>query len=71
MYLNHQVVCLFVAAVVSNITCSYVGVLLSATKLHEMNLTKSLPSPWATSLVAMVPSSIRSEAGELADVSIN
>ena len=35
--------------------------MLSVEKLHEMSLVKSLPHPWASTLVAMVPSNIRTE----------
>ena len=37
------------------------GPVLSVVKLHEMSLIKSLPQPWANTLVSMVPSNIRTE----------
>lgn len=39
------------------------GTALSVDKLHEVSLAKSLPQPWPTSLIAMVPSTIRTEPG--------
>lgn len=39
------------------------GLVLSVSKLHELSLAQSLPHPWATSLIAMVPSTIRTEPG--------
>ena len=46
------------------------GTSLSVDKLHEVSLAKSLPQPWPTALIAMVPSTIRMEPGYLNDMSI-
>ena len=40
------------------------GLIVSVVKLHEVSLAKSLPVPWANTLVGIVPTNIRTEPGE-------
>ena len=41
------------------------GLVLSVTQVHEFSVARSVPQPWANTLVSLTPSSIRTEPGTL------